>query len=889
MSLPDGGRIGPYAVIAPLGEGGMGRVYRARDARLGRDVAIKVLPEHFAGDPDRLARFEREAQLLAALSHPNIAAIHGVEDVPGSKALVLELVEGSTLADRIAVGPLAMDEALPMARQIADALEAAHEQGIVHRDLKPANIKVRPDGVVKVLDFGLAKALDPATSQPSSNLPTLTSPAMTAMGMILGTAAYMSPEQARGKPVDRRTDIWAFGCVLYEMLTGRRAFDGEDVSLTLSQVLQREPDWAAIPSAVDRRVVYLLRRCLEKDQRRRLRDIGEARVLLEGGHSDITPVAEQAAAPASRRWHARMPWIAAGTTVAALAGLAIWILLRPAPEQAIVRWQYHLPSDLRFSRSGRHLLTLSPDGTNLVYVANERLWLRPFDALAATPLTDPNEDPIEPVFSPDGRWVAYCARSTSGSSGTKPYLLKKIAVTGGAPVTLASIDDAPHGASWRHGRIVLAQNVPAARGLFTVPESGGAPELLLPASETEWLRQPRFLDDERNLLFVVGKRIAASNDDDIVVQSLDTGARTVLVRGGMDPRVTAFGQLLFLRGDALLSLAFDARRLAAAGDPVQLLDNVRWSLTSGPGQYALSETGTLAYVPALGPHADQTPVWVNRDGAEAGPVFADSVPESQFPRLSPDEARLAIVREGDLWVYPLDGRAPNRLTFAGTGIGSPLWTPDGRRILYEAGAAEIQSVLASGEGLPTQVLAGHYHPHGWSAPDGSEMLIVDGAARDVLTVRLEPAAPLRPIVQTPANEGFAGASLSPDGRWLAYTSDQTGEPEIWVRPFPGPGAAERISRNGGDEPVWARNGRELFYREGNALMAVAVETASLNFRFAPAVRRFTRQYFRSSQPPSYDVGSDGRFIFIRSGDVEGAGIIIIQNWHTDAARRMTGR
>ncbi len=417
-----------------------------------------------------------------------------------------------------------------------------------------------------------------------------------------------------------------------------------------------------------------------------------------------------------------------------------------------------------------------------------------------------------------------------------------------------------------------------------VPDSGGTPQLVARIDDTEWARQPKLLDD-RNVLFVVGHRPVATDADEIVVQSTDPATRTVLVRGGLDPRVTSTGQLLYLRAGALMSVSFDARRRQVSGDPVQVLDGVMFSWTSGPGQFAVSDAGTLAYWPIVGGRTafERVPVWVNRNAKEQ-PVLRDKVPDGRHPRLSPDGTQLAIIRDEDLWVYPLDGRAPRNLTSEGAGTLSPLWTPDGQQILIERNPIEISTVATAGETPPVRVISGHYHPHGWSS-DGHELLIVDPTTRDILKVRLDAPTKLQPVVQTAADEGYHGAALSPNGRWLAYATNQTGQSEIWVRPYSATGAAQRVSLNGGIEPVWARNGRELFYLEQNSLMAVDVDTVSTTFAFKPATRLFSHQFRIDPQPPSYDVAKDGRFLFIRGPGDEGQSIVIVQNWFQDLAAR----
>jgi eukaryotic-like serine/threonine-protein kinase len=878
VTLAAGTRLGAYDVLALIGAGGMGEVYKAHDTRLHRDVAIKVLHDSVANDPDRLARFQREAQVLASLNHPNIGGIYGLEEADGVRGLVLELVDGPTLADRIAAGPIPLDDALAIARQIADALEAAHEHGIVHRDLKPANIKLKgasDEVTVKVLDFGLAKALDPGSSGSSLSMsPTITSPAMTQRGMILGTAAYMAPEQARGRATDKRADIWAFGCVLYEMLTGRRAFGGEDVAETIGAVIHKEPDWDRIPA----RVRPLLQRCLEKDPKRRLRDIGDAMALLE--------LAPHTASPGPV--NARRQWLAWGTAALFLITTVALSLIHfgeqpPATRQ--VRFQIPPPEKAGL---GPYFL-LSPDGRSLAFAASDQtgriqLWVHSLDSGESRPLPRAGAVTSSLVWSPDGRFIAF---SQDGK-------VKKVDTAGGSPQTVCDLPN--NTALWAAGTWnaddVIVFGI-AGGGLMRVSAAGGvaSPLTVLNRSEQETGHAgPKFLPDGRHFLYLRVSSMAERTG--IYVGSLDATpeqqSNVLLLATPMrpvyspssDPRV---GYLLFLRDRTLMAQRFHNDRRELVGEAFAVAEDVgsTATVTGVSGHFSVSTNGVLSY--HTGGMATGTPVWVDRTGRELMALASGVLDGPAYPRLSPDGRRFALVVSGDVWVYDLEGRPPIKLTFDGNHY-SPLWTPDGRHLVYEAASpSPLLSLPADGSGGAAQEVSppGHFHPHGWSQ-DGREIVVVQLANQktrsDILRFPPDEKAKPQAVVQTQASEGDAGAAVSPDGRWLAYVSDVTGGREIWVQPYPGPGAPTRVSPNGGAEPVWARDGRELFYIEGTKLMSVVVDTKS-GFNFKPAVSLFESRYLRSDQPPSYDVAPDGRFLMIKSAEGQtGSPITVVLNW-----------
>jgi eukaryotic-like serine/threonine-protein kinase len=891
--LERGFSLGPYRIERLIGAGGMGEVYRARDTTLGRDVAIKILPHLFTRDPERLARFEREARMLAALNHPHIGAIYGVEDADGVRGLVLELIEGPTLADRITAGPLPVTEALTIARQIADALDAAHEKGIIHRDLKPANVKVTPDGKVKVLDFGLAKAFaGVGTADDPIHSPTV-SRAATAQGVILGTAAYMSPEQARSQPVDKRTDIWAFGCVLYELLTGQHAFQGETVTEILAAVLRGEPDWLALPAETPTKVRDLLRRCLQKDKTLRLRDTGDASIEIQEALT-APNVSPTATVTARRGWRLAVVLGLAGVAVAIVAALAVWSL-KPAPPPAsrpVARFTITLPPGQHLAGQqlagfyGGPALALSPDASHLAYVAseggsNQVLYLRAMDGLDARPVPG-TEGAVEPFFSPDGQELGFFA-------GGK---LKKVSIRGGGAVTLGDGADFAFGASWgSRGLIAFMPSValtgPSRTGLQLVSDLGGPPQPLTRLEKGErahvW---PEFLPGGKAVLFTARQ----GTDAQIAVQLVGTGERRNLIPGAAQPRYALSGHLIYAQGGNLLAVPFDPQRLTVTGPPVLVLEGVLQGASPSAAEYSMSATGSLVYVRGSVQAQRRLLVWVDRHGREE--ALPAQAREYATPRLSPDRQRVAAWDGGDIWVDDLARNTLTRLTFQGRN-GMPVWTLDGKRIAFfsnREGPFRSFWQWADGSGDVERLTSGKYDqfPNSWS-PDGPRLAFTElnpTTGYDIWVQRIGDHQ-AQPFLHTPFNE--FEAQFSPDGRWLAYSSDESGRNEIYVRPYPGPGGKWQLSAGGGTEAMWNRNGRELFYRSGNAMMAVEI-TRQPGFVAGNPQRLFEGPYvstLRGAQ--EYDVTPDGqRFLMLKPVDDAAATtqINVVLNWAEELKQRV---
>jgi len=883
-----GKTLGHYQVLDKLGAGGMGEVYRARDTRLNRDVALKFLPAAFANDRERLARFEREAQLLAALNHPNIAVIHGLEESDGARFLVLEYVPGENLS-----GPLPPEEALLIAHQVIDALEEAHEKGIVHRDLKPANIKITPEGKLKVLDFGLAKALvgDPI-DEVASNSPTLAATALTRGAVLLGTAAYMSPEQARGKKVDKRADIFAFGSVLYEVLTGKQAFGGDTISDSLAAILTKEPDRSLLPASTPANLRRLLDRCLEKDLKRRLRDIGEARILLEEAPVEAAPAAPAVEASKRAPWGQWVPWAIAALAVvgAGLATWAWWRVPRPAP-RPVVRLSTTLPQASRYP-----WVALARDGSRLAFLAGSppRIYLRLMDQLDAKPIAG-TEGALAPFFSPDGQWVGFFQAGK----------WKKIQVIGGATITLCDTTG-PEGATWgTDGTIIFGTS---GKGLSKVSAAGGKPQVLTtpdPKKGETAHRWPELFPGGQGVVFTIGAG-GSYDDAKIAMLSLNTGEQRVVVEGGTfgryvptGPPGSNTGHIVYWRTGSLFAVPFSLRMLQVTGSPVPIQEGVLGVAGQGWADFSFSETGALAYSPGSSEELGGTLVWVDRQG-QAKPLPAPSRQYREM-RLSPDGQRVAI-RIGyggnsDIWVYDLARGTLTRLTFQGDNL-TPLWTPDGKRVTFlsrEAGKNSVSWILADGSGA-AESLAPADSAGGltsWS-PDGKLLAFTQGfgVQRDIWLLPA-PGAPgdRKPQAFLQTQFGEYGAEFSPDGRWIAYVSTESSRPEVYVRPAPsaagpaGAGGKWQVSTEGGTSPRWARSGRELFYRSRGRTMVVEIDPGAVFRSGTPKL------LFSYGDPlTTYDVSPDGkRFLMPKSGaEGEGAAtqVHIVLEWFEEIRRRV---
>jgi Tol biopolymer transport system component len=893
MGLGVGSKLGPYEITGPLGAGGMGEVYRARDARLSRDVALKVLREAFAADAERMARFEREAKVLASLNHPNIASIYGLEESNGVRALIMELVEGPTLAERITRAALPVEEALIIARQIAEGLEYAHERGIIHRDLKPGNVKLTADGHVKLLDFGLAKALEGETAEEDlQNSPTL-SMAATRAGVLLGTAAYMSPEQARGKRVDRRTDIWAFGCVLCELLTGKTAFAGETISDTLAAVIRGEPDWKSLPASVPRRIRALLGRCLEKNLKQRLQAIGEARIVLDEAIAGTPEEAAPAPAGATQPlWRHALPWALASVAIAfAIALAALYWRGNQAEPRQVMQASLVLPEPLAgvFSPNPGSPIALSADGSRLVFAGAPagkppQLYLRPLEQQTATPIPG-TEGAIAPFFSPDGRWIGFFADGK----------LRRVSLQGG-PATALCDATIPHGASWSSdGSIIYAPNL--GSGLLRIPSEGGTPQTLTtPDAKQQELshRWPQMLPGNKAVLFTIQVTTQSSYDEArIAVLSLQTGKWRTILEGGSYARYVASGHIVYAHAGTLMVVPFDVARLQVTGSPAPVQEGViTTAATSGGAEYDVAESGLLAYVPGSARPPERSLVWVDRQGVSR--ELAVPLNSYAMPRISPDGKLVAVqVMSGgpeDLWIYEFERNTLMRFTFGG-GAAYPIWTPDSRRIIFRTRmpAFSFRSKAANGVGAEESVLGKDFDDFGATpssvSPDGKTLLFErhgpTGAA-GAYTIPLEGSGKAQAVLQS--NFGQMQATYSPDGHWMVYTSNESGRDEIYVQPFPGPGGKWLLSADGGAYPRWAQNGREIFFRSEDRMMSVPVETQP-TFKVGTA-----RMLFRGGgyvALGNYDVAPDSQhFLMIKEKEAPASAkeLNIILHW-TDELRR----
>ena len=891
MALIAGARLGPYEIVAPIGAGGMGEVYRARDSKLNRDVAIKVLPEALAREPERLARFEREAQALAALNHPHIAHIHGFDDSTGVPALVMELVEGPTLADRIADGPIPLDEALPIARQIAEALEAAHEKGIIHRDLKPANIKVREDGTVKVLDFGLAKAMDLESSTSAAaglaNSPTITSPAaMTAAGVILGTAAYMSPEQARGKSVNAQTDLWAFGCVLYEMLAGRRAFPGESVMDTLSAVVSQDPAWEALPPITPAAVRRLLRRCLMKDRKQRLASASDARLEIEDALSPTASTATETQLPAARR-SALVSSLGLGAGL--IAAVVAYMLGSNASRKAsappaVTRLVIQAPAGTQII-SGHREIAVSADGRQVAFIAlgaaDQHIYVRRLDELESHQVAG-TEGARDLAFSPDGGWLVFHA-------GNK---IRKVSLSGGSPTVLAEAGHS-HGLAWHptEDAIYYAPNIRA--GIWKVPASGG-PAVEVTRLDTargershEW---PIIAGDGRTMLFSVNANSADFDEEGVSLLTLGTGARETVRTGGDAVGLTDARELLFVREHSLMSAPYDATRHVLSPEAREMVALVRHS---GGSTVGLSGSGTLAYVPS--PDLKRRSlVWIAPDGMQTDANFGRR--QFRAVSLSPDGRRAAVAaadRDGTaLYVGDTSGGALTRVaTSQGPTPTQMPWTPDGKAFAARDSHGERLlrfSALGVGAGEPLLADGSRNMPDQWT-PDGRGLIFsrdetaTGRTSIGLLSLDTSPAK--WSVIVDGGQHSLRGASLSPDGRWLAYESDESERAEIYVQAYPLPAGRLQVSRDGGTKPRWTKHSNRLYFISGGTKFMVSTVITDPDLR-SDVPRLVVDEPLLAQDSGAmrqYDVAPDGRILAVKEDDsVRFDYIVVVQNWLSEA-------
>jgi Tol biopolymer transport system component len=904
MAILPGRRLGPYEILSAIGAGGMGEVYKARDTRLDRIVAIKVLPAHLADRAELRERFDREAKTIASLNHPHICTLYDTGHQDGIDYLVMEYLEGETVSQRLLKGPLPLEQVLQYAIEIADALDKAHRKGVTHRDLKPGNIMLTKSGT-KLLDFGLAKLKQEATpaNVPLSELPTVKDP-LTAQGTILGTLQYMAPEQLEGKEVDARTDIFAFGAVVYEMATGKRAFVGKTQASVIGAILKDDPPPISslqpmTPPALDR----VVKRCLAKEPDERCQSAkdltDELKWIAEGG-SQVGP-APTSAMKGVRALGRRALILGVGALllVAAIAGIAVWDL-KPSPPQPVSRVAITLPPGQQLAGlDSGPAVALSPDGTRLAYVARQggvqQLYLRAMDNLEAKPIPD-TEGAVSPFFSPDGRWLGFF-------SGGK---VKKVSVGGGAALTLGDAAQ-PSGASWgSQGMIAFApQNVAV---LQQAPDGGGTPQPLTHFEKGEVShRWPEFLPGGKAVLFAAGPSGVNFTNARVAVQSVATGERRNLIQAGMYPRYAPSGHLVYVQGGSLVAVPFDPQRLEMTGTAVPVVQGVLQSPTNGAAQYSFSATGSLVYVSGGVLSAQRRLVWVNRNGEEQ-PVAAPA--HAYFaPRLSPDGRRVAVgitEQDNQVWLYDLSRETLTRFTFEGSVNYFPTWTPDGKRIAFESnkeGPPNIFWQLADGSGGLERLTTSAYNhvPMSWSR-DGQLLAFIEinpTTQRDIWVLRMGDLSAgsgqvrkAQPFLQTAFDESVP--RFSPDGRWLAYISDESGRYEVYVQPYPGPGGKWQISTEGGTEPAWNPNGRELFYRSGDKMMVVDVATLP-GFAAGKPRMLFEGGYEPALVPNfNYDVSPDGqRFLMLKPSDEAQSAptqINVVLNWFEELKQKVpTGK
>ena len=873
----------------------MGEVYRAEDTNLNREVAIKVLPEQFTQDPQRLARFEREAKLLAQLNYPNIAAIYGLEEADGVRFLALELVPGETLAERVAKGPLPVEEALEVCRQIAEGVEAAHEKGVIHRDLKPANVKVTPEGKVKILDFGLAKAFEAEIPAADISQSPILTEEMTRAGVILGTAAYMSPEQARGKPVDKRADVFSFGAVLYELLTGKRAFEGETVTDTLAKVLEGEPNWKALPKNTPWRIKELLQRCLSKDPDDRLFHIAEARIQIKKAREE--PATESPTGITSTTKPAQQRWamvVAIVVLTAVVTGLAIWSLMPPRVLPLLTKLAITPSLKTPLGDTLDNDLAISADGRQVLYRASgergAQLYLHSVDDLVDRPISGTENTPLgSPFFSPDGKSVAFFRQGR----------LHRVSLSGGSPIVLCVASPALSGSWGSDDTIVFSSNSDVGSTLYRVSASGGEREILAtPDSDKGEIgyRTPQILPGGKAVLFQIDRGVLSSPQ--IAVLLLETGEQKILIGDGKQAKYVETGHLVYEQSGTgnLMAVSFDIATLEVMSDRVPVLQGVRQS-TPGKVDYALSDEGTLVYVSG-GERQKGNLVWVDRTGMER--IITQEKRNYAMPRISPDGKRVAVSIFADdgsrnVWIYDLEQPQLSRLTFEGDRNGTQIWSPDGKWITFDSnrdGPRHLFRKLADGSGPAEPLLTTTSTvatPNSWS-PDGSVLAFhMNGAEgdRNIWILPMEGDREFQVLINTSNSE--CCAVFSPDGKWLAYVSSEKGQLQVYVSPYPEPDVKWLISgEEGGGEPVWSPDGSELFYRSGNKMMVVTVETEP-TLRVGKSEELFEGSYTVSATNPGflqyYDISPDGqRFLMIKEEQTAAGQINVVLNWFEELKR-----
>ena len=906
--LEAGKQLGSYQIVALLGAGGMGEVYRARDRKLDRDVAIKVLPDIFATDPERLARFHREAQLLASLNHPNIGAIHDIQEDRGTRFLVLELLEGETLASRLKRGPLPIDDALEVCKQVAEALDAAHEKGIFHRDLKPANIQLISDGRAKVLDFGLAKMMQPETPGESSNSPTM-SAAHTGDGIILGTAAYMSPEQARGRGVDKRTDVWALGCVLFEALTARQAFGGETVTDIIASVVKSEPDWSLLPPSTPAAVRALLRQCLRKQPRQRLHDVADARIAIEDALNEA-PFREPAAVVSRGRGNWR--WTSAAAVVSLLFGIAAGRLFqRPAQITPVVtrlemaiRPAAELIDSISSVRPSRTAIAISPDGKRVVFSAFAtsrgtasrvpQLYSRALDQSEAQPLSG-TEQGTGPFFSPDGQWIGFRA-------GSK---IKKVPVFGGPSDTICDVPDNARdwGATWADDGTIYFS---VASGIYKVPSAGGTPMRWTTADTAKGERHllPQALPGAKAILYTVAPEWEKAR---VVAHPTDGGAAKTLVEGAADARYVRTGHVLYMRMGTLMAVPFHVRDLKLGGAPVAMLEDLMQAINApntadetGAGQFAVSDSGTLLYLNGgIYPPIETSLEWLDRKG---NAQLVSSAPAKAYigVRLSPDEKRAAVFTRApvpnsiDVWVYDMTRGVLSRMTSSGVNV-FPVWSPDGKQLIYGAtSSAGVRNLhllnLDTGRAEPLAPVAEPQSPSSWT-PHGNLVAFVQQTAKVAQLLTLPMDGDRKPRLFLESRFTLTHPEFSPDGKWIAYSSNESGRSEVYVQPYPGPGERVTISGEGGNSSLWTANGREIVYNSGGKFLSVAVTSLNPLRTESPQLLFETKEgdYVNTTPTRGWDATRDAqRFLLLRrqeSKDQAVKQIHAVLNWFEELKRR----